>query len=140
MAHLMGRFVGLLQVSVAVEQQQDLEVALRMIRDLDVMIASDEMCGRPVPLRQFDLEIVGSDHSGIVRDVFRGLAEAGVNIEELETAMVPAPESGDSIFQAKARLACVPSLDRGVIRANLEKIAHDIMVDIRLFDSCAGMR
>ena len=39
MVHLAGRFVGLLQVSVAGEAQQELEVALRSVEGLDVMIA-----------------------------------------------------------------------------------------------------
>lgn len=133
MAHLAGRFVGLLEVSVSGENQQELEVALRTISDLDVMIAIGEL-EKPEPMRLFDLEVVGSDHQGIVRDVFKALALAGVNVEELSTKTVNAPESGRLLFEARARLACGADVDRELIKSNLEAIAHDLMVDVRLMD------
>jgi glycine cleavage system regulatory protein len=133
MAHLAGRFVGLLEVSVSGENQQELEVALRTISDLDVMIAIGEQV-KPEDLRLFDLEIVGSDHHGIVRDVFKALAAAGVNVEELSTKTTNAPGSGGLLFEARARLGCGPQVRRSVIQSNLEGIAHDLMVDIRLLD------
>ena len=133
MAHLAGRFVGLLEVSVAGDAQQDLEVALRTIENLDVMIAAGDRSA-PESLRQFDLEVVGSDHPGIVRDVFKALATAGVNVEELSTSTVSAPDSGVMLFEARARLACGPEVSREAIRGELEAIAQDLMVDVRLID------
>ncbi len=133
MAHLAGRFVGLLEVSVPGEAQQDLEAALRTIKDLDVMIAAGSRSAAE-PLRQFDLEVVGTDHPGIVRDVFQALAGAGVNVEELSTATVSAPDSGVLLFEAKARLTCGAEVDRDAIRAQLETIAQDMMVDVRVLD------
>jgi len=133
MAHLAGRFVGLLEVSVPSVHQQDLEVALRTIEALDVLIAMGDLEPAP-PLRQFDLEIVGTDHPGIVREVFKALAVAGVNVEELSTSTVSAPDSGVRLFEAKARLGCKPNISRDVVRAELERIAQDIMVDIQVLD------
>ena len=134
MAHLAGRFVGLLEVTVSGEKQQDLEVALRTINDLDVLIAAGSNCSEIEPLRQFDLEVVGSDHPGIVRDVFKALALAGVNVEELSTKAFSAPDSGGMLFEARARLGCSAEIDRESIRNQLEQIAQDVMVDIRLLD------
>lgn len=133
MVHLAGRFVGLLEVGVSGEQQQELEVALRTIPDLDVMIAVGS-CVEPDNLEYFDLEVVGSDHPGIVCDVFKALAAAGVNVEALSTKIRNAPESGGLLFEARARLACGSDVDRRVVQSNLEAIAHDLMVDIRLLD------
>ena len=133
MAHLAGRFVGLLEVSVPGENQQELEVALRMIDDLDVMIAVGEP-DAPQVQAHFDLGVVGSDHPGIVRDVFKALAAAGVNVEELSTKTTNAPESGGLLFEARARLAASTEVDRDIIQANLEAIAQDLMVDIRWLD------
>lgn len=133
MAHLAGRFVGLLEVSVSGDKQQELEAALRTISDLDVMIAVGER-EQPQSIRLFNLEVLGSDHPGIVRDVFKALAAAGVNVEELSTKTKNAPESGRLLFEARARLACGPEARRAEIQQNLEAIAHDLMVDIRLLD------
>lgn len=133
MAHLAGRFVGLLELTVSSDHQQDLEVALRTIKGLDVMIAAGDRIEEE-PLRQFDLEILGTDHPGIVRDVFKALAAAKVNVEELTTRTVSAPDSGVMLFEARARLSCAPGEDRNSIREQLEQIAQDVMVDIRLTD------
>ncbi|MEO0508264.1 MAG: ACT domain-containing protein [Verrucomicrobiota bacterium] len=134
MAHLAGRFVGLLEVTVHGDHQQDLEVALRTIENLDVMIAAGATKSALQPLRQFNLEVVGSDQPGIVRDVFKALAASGVNVEELSTRAFSAPSSGGQLFEAKARLACTAEVDREAIRQSLEQIAQDIMVDIKLLD------
>ena len=133
MAHLAGRFVGLLEVSVSGENQQDLEAALRTIVDLDVLIAVGELA-EPEEQGHFDLEVVGSDHQGIVRDVFKALAAADVNVEELSTKTTNAPESGGLVFEARARLAAGSGVDRDVIQSNLEAIAQGLMVDIRWLD------
>jgi len=136
MAHLADRFVGLLQVSVSGDRQQELEVALRTVDGLDVMIASGELSEeRPTGAKQLiDLEVLGSDHPGIVRDIFKALAEAGVNVEELSTSTESAADSGAILFRAKARLACPSELEREAIREELERIAADVMVDVKLLE------
>lgn len=133
MAHLAGRFVGLLELTVDSEQQPELEASLRTIKNLDVMIASGQR-SELRPLRPFDLEVVGTDRPGIVRDVFKALAAAGVNVEELSTRTVSAPDSGLTLFEAQARLGCGSEVDPQQVRAELERIAQDIMVDIRVLD------
>jgi len=134
MAHLAGRFVGLLQVTVPGEQQQDLEAALRTIKGLDVLIAAAEGPVEVSELCEFDLEVVGSDHPGIVRDVFRALAAEGLNVEKLSTQTINAPESGGVLFEAKAQMSCSTAVDREHLRQELEQIAQDIMVDIKLLN------
>ena len=126
MAHLAGRFVGLLEVTVPCNQQQNLEFALRAISDLDVMIAPGLAPSETEPLRQFDLEVVGSDHPGIVREVFKASAQVSVNVEELSTRAYSAPDSGGTLFEEKARLACSSVIDRDVIRNYIEKIARHL--------------
>ena len=134
MAHLAGRFVGLLEVSLPEAQQPALQAALLAIADLDVMVArgAPSVSSVSSARQQLALEVVGSDHPGIVRDVFRALAAAGVNVEELSTQTTNAPESGGLLFQAQARLACAQAVDRELIRRQLEAIAHDLMVEVRL--------
>jgi glycine cleavage system regulatory protein len=135
MAHLAGRFVGILEVTVPGDQQQELESALRTIRGLDVMIAAGQAApATAAATRAFDLEVVGSDHPGIVRDVFKALAAEGINVEELTTRTYSAPDSGGQLFEAKARLACRADFDWEPIRDRLEQIAQDVMVDLTLKD------
>ena len=134
MAHLAGRFAGLLEVQVPMVQQQELESALRTIEGLDVMIAHGEDSPAAGPesegLEEFSLQLIGSDHPGIVRDVFRTLARASVNVEELTTTTEAAPDSGTAVFRAQARLACTESTDIDRLRDELQAIAADVMVDL----------
>lgn len=133
MTHLANRFVGLLQVRVAGDRQQDMESAIRAIPDLDVLIAHAESeTVASASERAFELEITGSDHPGIVRDVFRSLAAAGANVESLRTESGKAAESGGLLFTAKARLSARADCDIEALRASLEAIAQDILVDIEL--------
>lgn len=138
MAHLAGRFAGLLEVQVPTVQQQELESALRMIKGLDVMIAHGEdspEAGREAKeLEEFSLQLIGSDHPGIVRDVFKALARAAVNVEELTTTTEAAPDSGTAVFRAQARLAHTPDTDLDRLRDELQAIAADVMVDLNFAD------
>lgn len=131
MAHLAGHFVGLLQITVPGDQQQEVEVAIRSIKELDVMISAGEVSDQGPP-NQFQLEIVGGDHPGIVRDIFTALAAAKVNVEELATSTEAAPDSGVLLFKAKARLSGADADQQLVLREELERIASDIMVDVHL--------
>jgi len=132
MAHLAERFAGILKVRLPESERAGLESDLNNFHELSVTV----MEGREVPdsqgSRNLQLKIVGSDHPGIVRDIFSVLAEAGVNVEQLSTQVAPAPESGGTIFEADARLACAPEVDPASIRANVEHIAADIMVDVEM--------
>ena len=82
------------------------------------------------PTRLTVLEIVGDDRPGIVRQITRALANQGVNVEELSTECVSAPMSGEMLFKARARLGIPARCDVAALRAELEKTAGDLMVDI----------
>lgn len=134
MVHLADRFVGLLQIRVSSGNQQDLESALRTIKGLDVMLAATK--GEPEDASPTEsglgLELLGSDHPGIVRDIFAALAEAKVNVEELHTSTEAAPDSGGMLFRANARLTPQSNLDQEALRDALSAIAMDLMVDLKL--------
>lgn len=132
MAHLAGRFAGLLEVHVAIGEQQNLETALRTIAGLDVMIAYGEPgeSRESEVFEEFSLELIGSDHPGIIRDVCKGLAKFSVNVEELTTSTEPAPDSGASVFRARARLTYTEGTDHDRLRDELQAIAADVMVEL----------
>ncbi|HZU82109.1 MAG TPA: ACT domain-containing protein, partial [Polyangiaceae bacterium] len=82
-----------------------------------------------------ELEVVGVDRPGIVREIFQLLAAAGINVEELATDRRSAPMSGETLFEARALVHVPPSADLAALRAELERTAKDLMVDVRLEDS-----
>jgi glycine cleavage system regulatory protein len=75
---------------------------------------------------------VGNDRPGILRTVTGVLAAHGVNVEELSSECVSAPMGGGDLFQAKARVLLPAGVKLEGVRADLEKIATDLMVDLKL--------
>jgi glycine cleavage system regulatory protein len=78
------------------------------------------------------LELVGNDRPGILRTVTGVLAGHGVNVEELSSECVSAPMGGGELFQARARVLVPAGVKLEKVRADLEKIATDLMVDLNL--------
>jgi glycine cleavage system regulatory protein len=78
------------------------------------------------------LELVGHDRPGILRSISGVLAAHGVNVEELSSERVSAPMGGGTLFQARATVVVPPAVSLGTLRADLEKLASDLMVDLTL--------
>jgi glycine cleavage system regulatory protein len=133
MARLGGKFAGLLRVSVDADRADALAAALAGLRTGGLTVVAERSAApAAADLQAFTLQVFGSDHPGIVRDISRVLAQQGVNIEELETEVTSAPMSGETLFRARARL-CIPQTMTGEqLRAVLETIAADLMVDVTL--------
>jgi glycine cleavage system regulatory protein len=135
MAHLGGQFAGILRVSAPVEQVAALEQALRGLSQAGLQVvfhAEPDLAAAPVAGRMMRLELVGHDRPGIVREISRVLAAYGVNVEELETGCESAPMSGEVLFRARAQVSVPAACEVGALRAALEKIAADLIVDLDL--------
>jgi glycine cleavage system regulatory protein len=134
MASLAGQFAGMVRFSVPAAKAAGLAAALTALEaeGLRVVIAQGEGT-RPAALgRLLKLELVGHDRPGIVRDISRVLAEHGISIHELHTAVVSGAMSGGNLFQVDARLAVPNALATDDLRALLEGLANELMVDIAL--------
>ncbi|MGE9296397.1 MAG: glycine cleavage system protein R [Puniceicoccales bacterium] len=131
MAHLGQRFVGLLEIHTDADSADALCAALRALPELDLTLHVDEGAA-PAVAPSLTLEVVGSDQKGIVRRIAKILADGGFNIEELTSGVEAAPDSGALLFRAKIRLSGGSEERFEPIRAQLESLAHDLMVDLRL--------
>lgn len=135
MCRLGGQFAGILRVEVPKERRDDLVNALRTLEvdGLRVIIHAEgapEIAANKAPL--VHVEIVGHDRPGILRSVSGVFAAHGVNVEELSSERVSAPMGGGTLFQARAIVSVPPTVKTATIRAELEKIAADLMVDVKL--------
>jgi glycine cleavage system regulatory protein len=133
MSRLGGQFAGIVHVEVPGDREQALAKALKALdaRGLTVVVHADQSQARDSSKTNI-LEIVGQDRPGIVRQISRTLAEAGVNVEELHTECASAAMSGETLFKARAVLHVPPACDVGKLREELEKIAADLIVEISL--------
>jgi len=131
MCRLGGEFAGILRIEIPAAQSAALLAALKGIAGLTVTVQSGHAVA-PAGGRLTGLEIVGSDRPGIVRDITSALARAGVNVEEFSSEISSAPMSGEPLFKAVARLQLPPGCNLADLKAELEKIAADLLVDVSL--------
>lgn len=133
MCRLAGRFVGLARVEIDAGRGAALRQALLALEasGLRVVLESGSSEGATSGA-VFQLELIGQDRPGILRAVTGVLASHGVNVEELTSDCVSAPMGGGNLFQARARVTVPAGVKVDDVRAGLEKIAHDLMVDLRL--------
>jgi glycine cleavage system regulatory protein len=136
MAHLAGKFAGILRVEVPAERVEALGVALARLegKGLRIIVDTDGAGASPRAARPMELELMGLDRPGLVREVSRLLAQQHINVEELTTDRSSAPMSGEMMFRARARLNVPADLDTGAVRTSLERLAGDLLVEIRLAD------
>jgi glycine cleavage system regulatory protein len=139
MARLAGQFAGILRVEVPAEGLAGLKAALGALEGsgLRVLVGGAEAAAAAQSVAM-ELQALGADHPGIVRDVARVLARHGVNIVELVTDRVDAPMAGGLLFKAQARLRVPAGLDARLLREDLERLANDLMVDLKLVQSVLG--
>ena len=137
MAHLAGQFAGIIHVEVAEDQLQTLVDALRSLEQngLQIIVQADAAGSADSSFAPLNMEVVGGDRPGIVREVSHVLASHEVNVEEFQTECITAPMSGDRLFRATARLRLPNGFSIEALQAALEGIASDLMVDIQLRQS-----
>jgi len=133
MARMAGQFAGILRVAVPAAAHGELAAALQGLEGQGIRVQLAPCGAEPGSgWRSIRLELVGNDRSGIVRDITRLLAEHGVNLESLDTEVVPAPMSSEPLFHAEAQLAVPPGLPLDVLQERLETLADDLMVELIL--------
>ncbi|HEX8108670.1 MAG TPA: ACT domain-containing protein [Kofleriaceae bacterium] len=132
MARLAGQFAGILLVTCDTARSDELAAAMRTLESAGLQVTARVAQADPAPAPgpRIQLALTGSDRAGIIRDVSRVLAERGVNVEELESEVSSAPMSGEPLFTARARLRVPPTLSLADLRASLEMLAGELMVDL----------
>jgi glycine cleavage system regulatory protein len=133
MAHLAEKFAGIARIEVAGDKVSSLKNALMALDAEGFHLTVEEATVDAPPHGPvFNLDLVGPDQPGIVRDISHCLAGLGVSVEEMETDIRGAPMGGGTLFYAQARV-CVPaSLSEEELRQALEALAGALMVDITL--------
>jgi glycine cleavage system regulatory protein len=132
LSRLGRQFAGIVRVEAPEERIAALTLALQRLpgAGLTVVVHPDENEPEPAPARRMVIDVIGHDRPGIVRQVAHALAVEGVNVEELNTSVISAPMSGEILFRARAEVRVPVGVDTERLRAALERIASDLMVDL----------
>ncbi|HYO42180.1 MAG TPA: ACT domain-containing protein [Candidatus Limnocylindrales bacterium] len=141
MAHLAGKFAGVLCVEVAEDQAASLEAALEGLSASGLhVIVERSMPVEAAPARLTEIELLGLDRPGLVHEISELLATHRINVEELSTDRPAAAHSGSHMFHAHVRAAVPDDVDMVELHRGLERLASDLMVEIRLAESIGSAR
>ncbi len=132
MSNLAGQFAGIIEVAVADDHQEALAAAFGDLPDLHVQSVVGDAPTEVGQLPLAELEVVGTDHPGIVKRITGALKDKGVNLLQFATWTEPAPNSGEELFRAVAEFEVPPAVDLEGLKADLEELAEDLAVDIEL--------
>ena len=133
LAHLGGKFAGIVLVSVPDAEVDALVADLHALQDegLHVQVERTDPPAEDERVR-YELELVGADRPGIVAEISALLARRQVSIEDLVTELVDAPMGGGRLFEARAVLVAPETATAEGLREALETRADRLMVDVHL--------
>ena len=140
MAQLAGHFAGIVRLEVAESDVGKLEAALRELEAEGLRLTIERGAAAPVASSPVvaKIELVGHDRPGIVREISAALARHGASISRLETACENASFSGEPLFRASVEAQLPASVEPTRLKAELEALANELMVDLRLEDKAAN--
>ena len=141
-AQLSGKFAGIVNVEVPAGRADTLVAAFAALKASGLeSLVSHGGEGLPPPSgAAMELEIVGADHPGIVHEITELLAARQVNVEEMSSDRKPASMSGSALFEAWLRVRVPPGIDRAGLRGDLEQLARDLVVEVRVTEAEAKSR
>jgi glycine cleavage system regulatory protein len=134
LAELAGTFAGIVEVSVPDARSAEL---IQALGELDGLLKITTHPGHDLPApawRSLELNVLGNDHPGIVRDVTDVLNQHRLSIEKLATRIIEAPMAGGRLFEATVVARLPQEVDPEALTADLERLAAEILVDISLVD------
>jgi glycine cleavage system regulatory protein len=133
MSRMAGQFAGILRVAVPAQSHVGLIEGLEQLREHGIRVLVAHSGAEPDRRWQLiHLQLVGNDRAGIVRDITQLLARHGVNLESLDTDVLPAPMTNELLFHADAQLAVPTELSLDQLQQDLETLADDLMVELQL--------
>lgn len=134
MSRLGGQFAGIVRASLPDSAREKLIGELKGLEasGIKFSVQSDAAPAAAGTGALVELNLIGQDRPGIVRQISQALAQRDVNVEDLSTECSSAPMSGENLFHARAKLKIPASCSLETLRSELEKIASDLMVDLTL--------
>ena len=133
MSRLAGKFAGVVEVVVPTGNVNDLMADMDGLADQGLVVTIARTSMPPaIPTQRLSLELVGTDRPGIVATVSALLSARQISIDEFASSTTHAPMAGGMLFEVHAVLAAPAGLDQSELRADLEALADELMVDVSL--------
>jgi len=133
MAKLVGQFAGIIRIECAADAVDALIKDLQNPNSLGltIFVVSEEAASPPAR-RTLEVDVVGNDRPGIVRELSAAIAKAGGNIEELTTGLESAPMSGHPMFRAHGVISIPEDADTAALISIIGNLGGDLTVDVSI--------
>ncbi len=134
LSQLGGKFAGLILVTLPPGRDGDLQAALKGLAASGLSVRVTPTLAR-VALerpRRIKLSLVGPDRPGIVLEVSRALAAHQFNVLEMDSEVVSAPMTAESLFQAIIEAEIAPDESLEALSDALDEIGDSMLLDIDL--------
>jgi glycine cleavage system transcriptional repressor len=136
MARLGGEFAMLMLVSVPDAKTEQLSTNMENLAGEGFKVTvtetgKDATAGRKDWL-PYLIEVRGANHEGIIHEIAEHLSKQGINIESIDTDVVPAPMSGTPLFTMEAIVVAPPDLARNKWQPELEEVADRLNVELEV--------
>ncbi len=141
LAKLCGDFAGIVRVSVPDEKVDEFQAAVEGLADKGISAtvrASNQRTDAASDL--YLLRCDGADHEGIANRITGFLAGRGINVEEMTTAVKPAPTTGTPVFSMNCTIAIPHQTDVDSLQSALTQLGNQEAVDIVLASHAAESR
>jgi len=131
LSRLGGKYVGSVLVELEAAALQALEAEVRKVdaTGLSVSLVPAENAEAAEPRPSLQIELLGQDRPGIVREVTAVLADLDVNIASLITGTQNGAWSGEPLFRARVVVTLPEGLTQNTVQDALEAISGELMVD-----------
>ena len=134
MAELAGAFAGIVVVTLPDDRADAFRSALDALEGLTIVVHDADASAAAEPAGRLTVELLGNDRPGLVKELTSVFTEHGLSIEELETGSYDAPMAGGRLFEALLVVPVTADADAAALRADLERLAMELMVDITVED------
>ncbi len=134
MTRLGGEFAMLMLLSIPADQivglSQDVEGLVARGYKITTSQTEQTYAEQHRGWLPYQIELHGADHEGIVHEVAQYLSQRGINIEAMDTELIPAPMSSTPLFTMTAQVVVPPDQIEQDWVAALEGVGHHLNVDI----------
>lgn len=134
MARLGGEFAMLMLVSIPDTETDRLSANVEELSGEGFKVTLTEtewgVSVRRKDWLPYQIKVRGANHEGIIHEISEHLSEQGINIESVDTNVVPAPMSGAPLFTMEAIVVVPPDLPKNKWQDELEEAADQLNVDL----------
>ena len=136
MARLGGEFAMLLLVSIPDSETERLSSKVEDLSGEGFKVSHTEtewgVAARRKDWLPYQIKVRGANHEGIIHKISEHLSEQGINIESVDTSVVPAPMSGAPLFAMEAIVVVPPDLPKHKWQDELEETADHLNVELEI--------